>query len=364
MPRRFQDKVVVIAGSTGGLGSAFAHAFAIEGAKLVLAGRDTEALNALAAELGVNARTVSMDLTDPASLSTLRDFVGEAFGRVDIVVNATGVDVRKPFDNHSLSDFRRTLDVNLMGAFLLTQTFLPLMREQNDGVIVHIGGFADGRLAFPYYSADVATRAGLFSFVESLNRELRMGGSQVVIAYFSPSAADTKAEQPFHPIWQEMGLTITPKEKVAAALLNTIEKRKQVHIMGGISTALFAKLNSIWPRLADLLLLNRYGSILKRFLAAESKTAPIQKSAQARWVGIGLIALSFLLYGGLLALPFLPIATQDKLTLSPILIILGETSFWVGGFIVGKEVIARYKQYLDPCYWLCCQSSNAGATQQ
>ena len=324
MSNRFQDKVVVIVGSTGGLGSAFAQAFATEGAKLVLTGRDTERLNTLAAELSVNAQTVLMDLTDPASLSALRDFVSETFGRVDIVVNAAGVDVRKPIENHSLSDFRRALDVNLMGAFLLTQTFLPLMREQNNGVIVHVGGFADGRLAFPYYSADVATRAGLFSFVESLNRELKMEGSQVVIAYFSPYAADTKAEQPFHPIWREMGLTIMPKEKVAAALLNTIEKRKQVHIMGGISTVLFAKLNSVWPRLADSLLLNHYGSILKRFLAAESKTAPIQKSTPVRWIGIGLIALSFLL----------------------------------------KEVIARYKQYFDTCYWLCCQSSSAGARQQ
>jgi len=267
MPGRFQNKVVVIAGATGGLGSAFAHTFATEGAKLVLAGRDTEALDALAAELGVNAQAFSynIDITDPASLNTLRDFVIEAFGRVDIVVNATGVAVRKPFENHSLSDFRRTLDVNLMGAFLLTHTFLPFMCEQNNGVIVHIGGFADGRLALPYHSANVATRAGLLSFVESLNRELKMEGSQVVIAYFSPSVADTKAEQPFHPMWQEMGLTITPKEKVAAALLNMIEKRKQVYIMGGISTALFAKLNSVWPQLADSLLLNRYGSILKRF---------------------------------------------------------------------------------------------------
>lgn len=282
MTNRFQNKVVVIAGSTGGLGSTFAQAFAHEGAKLVLAGRDRESLNQLAAELGVNAETFPIDMTDPASLNTLRDFVIATYGQIDIVVNATGVDVRKPFDQHSLSDFRRTLDVNLMGAILLTHAFLPRMREQNSGMIVHLGGFADGRLAFPYYSVDVASRAGLFSFAESLNRELRMEGSHVVISYFSPYVADTKAEQPFHPIWREMGLTITPKEKVSAALLDTIEKRKQVHIMGGVSTALFAKLNSVWPQLADTLLLNRYASILKRFLSVESNVAPAQKSARVR----------------------------------------------------------------------------------
>jgi len=273
MTKRFQNKVVVIAGSTGGLGSAFAQALAHEGAKLVLAGRDKESLDQLAAELGVNAETLPIDMTDPASLNTLRDFVIATYGQVDLVINAAGVDVRKPFDQHSLSDFRRTLDVNLMGAILLTHTFLPRMREQNSGMIVHVGGFADGRLAFPYYSVNVASRAGLFSFAESLNRELRMEGSHVVISYFSPSVADTKAEQPFHPIWREMGLTITPKEKVSAALLDMIAKRKQVHIMGGVSTALFAKLNSVWPQLADTLLLNRYARILKRFLSVESNVS-------------------------------------------------------------------------------------------
>lgn len=84
--------------------------------------------------------------------------------------------VRKFFEQHTVADFRRLLDANLIGAMLLIHTFLPAMRKQNSGIIVHIGGFADGRLAFPYYSANVATRAGIFSFVESLNRELRTNG--------------------------------------------------------------------------------------------------------------------------------------------------------------------------------------------
>ena len=90
-------------------------------------------------------------LTDPDSLAALRADVLAAHGRVDVVVNATGYDVRKPLAEHTLDDLRRTLDVNLLGAMLLTQTFLPVI---DDGVIVHLGGFADGRLAFPFYSAD------------------------------------------------------------------------------------------------------------------------------------------------------------------------------------------------------------------
>lgn len=265
MANRFRNQAVVVVGATGGLGSAFAQAFAGEGARLLLAGRDGESLERVSLELGAGVHTFSVDMTDSDSLYALSDYARETLGRVDVVVNATGVDVRKPFDRHTLVDFRRTLDVNLMGAIVLTHAFLPVMRGQGSGNIVHIGGFAGGRLAFPYYSVDAATRAGMFSFVESLNRELE--GSGVVVTYFSPSSADTEAERPYHPIWREMGIRIVSKEQVTAELLDAVEKRRRVYVMGGVATAFFAKLNAVWPGLADALLLRRYGRILKKFLA-------------------------------------------------------------------------------------------------
>ncbi len=244
--------------------------------------------------------------------------------------------------------------MNLTGAILLTQVFLPLMQDK--GIIVHVGGFADGRLAFPYYSADVATRAGVFSFVEAMNRELKLEGRSVTVAYFSPSASDTPAEQPFHPVWKEMGLAITPKEQVAAALLEAVARRKRVTIMGGWGTVWFAKLNAVAPKVADVLVLNGYGKVLKRFLASGNGPPPRSGgSGSARGIGIRLIVLSFLFYGLLLfVLPFLPLATQVKVAVSPVLVGLGEASFWIGGALVGKEVVARDKPYLNPCTWWAC----------
>lgn len=267
MTGRFRDEVVVIVGATGGLGFAFARAFADAGARLVLSGRDAGRLSSISAALGGDALTYMVELTDPTSVVALGDYVDTTCGQVDVVVNVTGVDVRKPFTGHDLADIRRTLDVNLAGAILLTHTFLGIMQGQGDGTIVHVGGFADGRLAFPYYSVDVATRAGLFSFVESLNRELMLEGSPVVVSYFSPSPADTEAERPYHPIWRKMGTRIVPQKQVAAALLDAIVGQRRVHVMGGPATVLFAKLNSVWPCLADALLLRRYGKILKQYFA-------------------------------------------------------------------------------------------------
>ena len=76
-----------------------------------------------------------------------------------------------------------------------------------------------------------------------------------------------------------------------------------------------------------------------------------QPTVKLRKLGIGLIVLSFILYGFILLVPFIPYSTGIKVTISSGLAILGEISFWVGGIILGKEVIARYKKYLNPFSW-------------
>jgi len=261
---RFQDKVVIIVGATGGLGQAYARTFQREGAKLLLAARNEARLAKAAAELGDEAVTVVADITQADTLTALQETAISQFRRVDVVVNATGMDVRKSFTAHTDSDIERSVAINLLGAVRLTHAFWPLFREQGQGVIVHTGGFADGRLAFPYYSVDVATRAGIMSFAESLNRETN--DPSIVVMFFSPSAADTEAERPYHPIWEEMGSRIEPVEQVAAELIDAVARKKQVYIMGGFIVRFFAKLNAVAPKLADLLAMNGYRKILRRFL--------------------------------------------------------------------------------------------------
>jgi short-subunit dehydrogenase len=340
----FHEKTIVIAGASGGLGAAFARAFARQGAKLMLAGRDMAALQSLADELGSAAQIHPLDVSDPTSVQSLAAAVQAADGKVDALINAAGCDVRKAFAEHSAEDFTRTLEVNLRGAMLLTQAFLPLTEAGSQGMIVHVGGFADGRLALPFYSADAASRAGLASFVEALNRELRLEGKTTRLMFFSPSPADTAAERPFHALWQSLGQSIVSPDAVAVELLRAIRRREELHIMGGWLTGLFARLNAIWPKLADTLLLNLYGRVLQRFFAPqEERPATKTSSSWLRHIGIVLVVLSFVLYGLLPVVPFLPVSTGAKLAITPGLIALGEASFWIGGLVLGKEVIERYK---------------------
>ena len=71
-----------------------------------------------------------------------------------------------------------------------------------------------------------------------------------------------------------------------------------------------------------------------------------------RRLGFGLIALSCLLYGCLLLVPSAPLSTSGKVALSSLLVISGEVSFWVGGFILGRDVVARWRGALDPRRWV------------
>ncbi|MDO9067903.1 MAG: transporter suffix domain-containing protein [Deltaproteobacteria bacterium] len=68
-------------------------------------------------------------------------------------------------------------------------------------------------------------------------------------------------------------------------------------------------------------------------------------------LGIILIVLSSLLYASLIVIPFLSIPVSTKLGVTPVIVIVGEIIFWIGGLLVGKEILVKYKQYFNPINW-------------
>jgi short-subunit dehydrogenase len=156
------------------------------------------------------------------------------------------------------------VNVNLLGAVWVTRAFLPEMLAQRSGVIVHLGGFADGRLAFPYYTVDSATRAGVRGFVDAVNREY--SGRGITLTYFCPAPADTDAERPYHALWRSMGTPIVSTEQVALAVIKAVAARKRVYVMGR-ATRVFGWINSLSSGLADFLLMRRYRDLIRDFLS-------------------------------------------------------------------------------------------------
>lgn len=359
MDKKLMGKSVVIIGATGGLGSGFAKMFAHRGAKLLLVARDEEKLKLVADHIIGDITITTVDITEIESVKRLMAFTKSWSESVDIVVNAAGYDVRKSLEAHSIEDIQNTLDINLLGTIFITKSFLPYMKDEKGSTIVNIGGFADGRMAFPYYSVDVASRAGVYTFTEAINRELKLEGKKTRVAFFSPSPTDTDAERPFHPLWKEMNISIVPVEKVAKELLKTIEKKKTVGIMGGTMTIVFAKLNSVMPKLADRVMMRYYGRILRQFLyGGEEVTTqkPDKKmSSVLNKIAILLVILSFIFYGMIFLVPFMPCTLSEKAMSVSGLVATGEITWWVGVAIVGKQAVTKYRKYLNPCKWLECK---------
>jgi NAD(P)-dependent dehydrogenase (short-subunit alcohol dehydrogenase family) len=145
MDLQLQDKVTVITGPAKGLGRAVTLAFAGHGAKLVLAGRDTAAIEPVAAEaraLGVPAIVVPCDLTDAAQTEALARHALEAFGRIDILINVAGGSgpIGKTGWETSTDEFNEIVQLNMTGCFNTMHAVLPGMIAQRSGKVVNVGG--------------------------------------------------------------------------------------------------------------------------------------------------------------------------------------------------------------------------------
>jgi len=142
-----RDKVAVVTGAAKGLGAAITDVLACDGAQIVLAGRDLEALEAHAAQLHAEYPerenlVVTCDVTSEADVQALISSSVERFGGLDILVNTAGVigPIETPAQGVSVDDFRAVLDVNVLGTFLPCKFAIPHLIERGGGRIVNIAG--------------------------------------------------------------------------------------------------------------------------------------------------------------------------------------------------------------------------------
>jgi ketoreductase RED2 len=145
---RFEDRVVLVTGSSSGIGAATARAFAAEGARVVVnSSSSVEAGEAVAAGLD-GAAYVQGDVADPAGADALVAATVERFGRLDVLVNNAGrTRVISHADLDAVTDevFREIFEVNVFGTFRLTRAALPHLRASGDGAVVNVSSVAGVR---------------------------------------------------------------------------------------------------------------------------------------------------------------------------------------------------------------------------
>jgi NAD(P)-dependent dehydrogenase (short-subunit alcohol dehydrogenase family) len=192
------NRVVLITGAAGGVGSVLVERFLANDDTVIATDRNDDALEDLRGRLAVDAKliTAAADISSEADTKALAESAHEQAGSVEVLINCAGFFPILPFEEISVSDWRRVIDINLTGSFLMTRAFLPLMKGRGWGRIINFGSGSvfDGTRNQTHY---VAAKAGMVGFTRSLAREV--GGYGITVNVITPGLTVTKAVRDHFP---------------------------------------------------------------------------------------------------------------------------------------------------------------------
>jgi NAD(P)-dependent dehydrogenase (short-subunit alcohol dehydrogenase family) len=167
---RLQGRKIVITGAASGIGRATAKLFAEEGAALVLLDRDANGLAGIAREMG--AHVFAADVTNEASVQRAVEQGAAALGGIDGVVNSAGIQVRGSVLETSVAEWRRSLEVNVTGAYIVVRACLPWLQKAIGATIVNIGSGQSLLPNAPNRTAYSASKGALLNLTRALAAEL------------------------------------------------------------------------------------------------------------------------------------------------------------------------------------------------
>jgi len=250
------EQVIVITGASSGIGRATAKRAAAQGAKVAIVARGQEALDATTAEIraaGGEPLAFSRDVAEAAQVDRVAEQVAAAWGRIDTWVNAASVSVYGEFVDIPPDEFRRVIEVNLLGVANGMRAAIPQMRRQPDGgTIVNVSSGLGDR-SVPLQSAYCAAKHAVNGLSESVRTELEHDGAPIRVAVIKPASIDTPffrharsrmdaAPKPIPPVYDPA--------LVAEAILYAATHPVRELPVGGASAALSA-LEKVSPRLLD-----------------------------------------------------------------------------------------------------------------
>lgn len=180
-----KDKIILIVGASGGIGEATARLFTRAGAKVVLAARDRSKAEPVARELnasGAEAYVIGVDVTDPASISSMVEQTVQTLGRIDVLVNAFGVGMIQPLQESTQADIKRVIDVNTTGTILVTQAVLAQMVQQASGKVIQIPGIV-GKHVMRGSSVYSASKFAVVGFTKALVEDHKRDGIGFSLLY-------------------------------------------------------------------------------------------------------------------------------------------------------------------------------------
>jgi len=170
-----EGRAAIVTGASRGIGRQVALQLGAEGCRVLLVGRDREALAAVHAEASDASAPLACDVTDPSSAGRMVAECGRVFGRLDIVVNNAGSAAPKALVDLTPADWQRSLDVNFLAAARLSVAALPVMQAAGWGRLVHVASVS-GREPDPLFAPYSAAKAALLNLSTALSRAAASDG--------------------------------------------------------------------------------------------------------------------------------------------------------------------------------------------
>ena len=277
MPRPLSDQVVVITGASSGIGRETALLLGRLGSRLVLAARNREALEALAADIrreGGRAAVVPTDVADAEAVERLAEAAVEQFGRIDTWVSNAGIALYSRFEDQTVEEMRRIMEVHFWGTVHGFKAALPRMKAQGSGTVICVGSVLSDA-AVPLQSAYVAAKHAIKGLTASIRQELLHEDLPIQVCVIKPTSMDTPL---FEHAKTRLGVEprgIAPLYDpvlVARAIAHCCEKPERELLVGG-SGELFSLLEHVAPRVLDWQQ-SRMGYASQRTDVPKSENAP------------------------------------------------------------------------------------------
>ncbi|HUJ23765.1 MAG TPA: SDR family NAD(P)-dependent oxidoreductase [Bryobacteraceae bacterium] len=179
--RKLEGRVALITGASKGLGKAMALALGSAGARIALVSRNLEQLNDVGRavrQAGGDARVFPADVSDEGQVEKLASEVAAAFGRIQILINNAGINLRKPLVEFTLEEWQRVMNTNLTSVFLMCRSFVPHMKGTGYGRIINMTSIMSW-VSLPGRAAYSASKTALLGLTRALALELATDGITV-----------------------------------------------------------------------------------------------------------------------------------------------------------------------------------------